>query len=102
MSQALGDERDLRALLQQTSTGDPIMQTFIDRYIEQGRQQGIAQGVERGRREGEAAILLRLIDRKFGPPSQSVRERVANADPETLLRWSDRILAADSLDAVMY
>ena len=57
-----------RILLEETSTGDPIMQTFIDRYIEQGRQQGIEQGVTRGRQEGEAAMLLRLIDRKFAPP----------------------------------
>ncbi|WP_295439062.1 Rpn family recombination-promoting nuclease/putative transposase [uncultured Thiodictyon sp.] len=96
------EECDVRALLQQIPTGDPIMQTYIDRYIEQGRQQGVTQGVEQGRRQGEAAMLLRLIDRKFGPPSQSVRDRVANADPETLLRWSDRILTADSLDAVLH
>ena len=96
------EECDVRALLQQTPTGDPIMQTYIDRYIEQGRQQGVTQGVEQGRRQGEAGMLLRLIDRKFGPPSQSVRDRVANADPETLLRWSDRILTADSLDAVLH
>ena len=88
------EESDVRALLEQNPTGDPIMQTFIDRYIEQGRQEG--------RQEGEAAILLRLIDRKFGPPSEMVRERISSADPETLLRWSDRILTAESLDAVLH
>jgi hypothetical protein len=108
------EEHDVRALLEQTPTGDPIMQTFIDRYIEQGRQQGIEQGIARGRQEGwqegrqegrqegEAAILLRQIDRKFGPPSELVRKRISSADPETLLRWSDRILTADSLDAVLH
>ena len=70
------------------------MQTFIDRYIEQGRQAG--------RREGEAAMLLRQIDRKFGPPSEPVRARISSADPDSLLRWSDRILTADSLDAVLH
>jgi hypothetical protein len=88
------EERDVRALLEQNPTGDPIMQTFIDRYIEQGRREG--------RREGEAAMLLRQIDRKFGPPSETVRARVGSADPETLLRWSDRILTAESLDAVLH
>jgi hypothetical protein len=95
------DEGDLRALLQQTSTGDPIMQTFIDRYIEQGRLQGLQQGIEQGRHQGEAAVLLRQIERKFGPPMESVRQRVEDADTETLLRWSERILTADSLDAVL-
>jgi hypothetical protein len=32
---------------------------------------------------------------------ESVRQRVEDADTETLLRWSDRILTADSLDAVL-
>jgi hypothetical protein len=43
------------------------MQTFIDRYIEQGRQ------------EGGAALLLRQIERKFGAPSAAMRERISNA-----------------------
>ncbi|WP_295443531.1 DUF4351 domain-containing protein [uncultured Thiodictyon sp.] len=76
------------------------MQTFIDRYIEQGSQLGVALGVEQGKQQGEVAVLLRQMDRKFGPLSQSVRERVVNADPEILLRWSDRILTAESLEAV--
>jgi hypothetical protein len=84
------DEPTVRALLQQTSTGDPIMQTFIDRYIEQGQ------------RLGEATAVLRLIERKFGPPSDSVRERVLAADSDTLLEWLDRILVAESVDAVLH
>ncbi len=54
------------------------MQTFIDRYIEQGVQQGMQQG--------RADMLLRQIERRFGPPSDQVRERVTQADPNTLLR----------------
>jgi hypothetical protein len=81
-------------LQESTNIGDPIMQTFIDRYIEQGVQQGVQQG--------GAAMLLRLIERRFGPPSDQVRERVTRADPDTLLQWSDRILDADSLDEVLH
>ena len=88
------DEDDVRTLLQQTSTGEPIMQTFIDRYIEQGRQEG--------RHEGEATILLHLIERKFGTPSETIRRRIADADADMLLRWSERILTADSLEAVLH
>lgn len=88
------EEGDVRTLLQQTSTGEPIMQTFIDRYIEQGRQEG--------RHEGEAAVLLCLIESKFGTPSEAVRRRIAEADANTLLRWSERILTADSLEAVLH
>jgi len=103
------DEPEARKLLQQTSTGEPVMQTFIDRYIEQGREQGLAQGLEQGieqgidlgRKQGEEAVLLRLIERRFGRPSSAVRRRIKAADAETLLDWSERILTADSIDAAL-
>jgi hypothetical protein len=72
------DESSVRTLLQQTFTGEPIMQTFIDRYIE--------QGINQGPRLGKATALLRQIERKFGPPSDSVRERVLAADSEPCWR----------------
>jgi hypothetical protein len=70
------------------------METFIDRYI--------AQGEQRGKQLGEAEMLLRQIERKFGPPSETVRHRITAADSETLLEWSDRILEARSLDEVLH
>ena len=60
------------------------------------------QGIEQGEQRGEGKVLVRLIERKFGPPTESVRERISGADPETLLRWSERILTADTLDAVLH
>ena len=66
------------------------MQAFIERYIEQGEKRG------------EARLLLRLIKRKFGPPTEPVRQQLLEADPETLLRWSDQILTADSLEAMLH
>jgi hypothetical protein len=88
------EERDVRALLQTMPIGEPIMQTFIDKYIAQGMQQGVQQG--------ETAVLLRQIERKFGPPSEPVRRRIVEADAETLLTWSERILTADTLEAVLH
>ena len=88
------DEQDVRMLLNETQSGEPLMQTFIDKYIEQGLKQG--------ERRGEAAMLLRLIERKFGPPSERVRTRITQADAETLLEWSERLLVAHSLDEVLH
>ncbi|MGB4334132.1 MAG: transposase [Chromatiaceae bacterium] len=45
--------------------------------------------------------LLRLILLKFGPPSPAVYRLVSAADAETLLRWSERILTAESADALL-
>lgn len=79
------------------------MQTFIDRYIEQGRiqVQGWEKVIEQGKRQGEAAVLLRQILLKFDPPSRAVYRLVSAADTETLLRWSERILTAESVDALL-
>jgi predicted transposase YdaD len=88
------DEMQVRSLLEQTLPGDPLMETFIDRYI--------AQGEQRGEQRGEAKMLLRQIERKFGPPSEPVRARITQADPDTLLEWSERILEAQSLDEVLH
>jgi len=96
-TQRLG-EQDVRSLLQETHSGEPLMQTFIDKYIEQGLQQGLQQGEKRG----EATMLLRLIERKFGPPSERVRAQVSQADAETLLHWSERLLSAQSLEEVLH
>ena len=87
--------QDLTPLVsEQTLAGEPLMETFIDRYI--------AQGEQRGKQLGEATMLLRLIERKFGPPSETVRERVTQANPEILLEWSERILEAQTLDEVLH
>ena len=51
-----------------------------------------------GRVEGEATIVLRLLERKFHPLPESARQRVAAA--ETLLVWGERVLDAKSLDEV--
>jgi predicted transposase/invertase (TIGR01784 family) len=88
------DEQDVRTLLIEHRPGEPLMQTFIEKYIEQGEQ--------RGEQRGEAKMLLRLIERKFGPPSEPVRARITQADPDTLLDWSERILVAQSLDEVWH
>ena len=78
------------------------MQTFIERYIEQGKQTGMELGLARGRQEGQAVVLLRQIERTFGPPSEAFGERIAGADAETILQWSDRILTAESLDGLLH
>ena len=78
-----------------------IMTTFAERHRQEGIEQGLEQGLERGMREGEAALLLRQIERKFGQQAAQVyRERIEAAETDTLLRWSERILTAETADQV--
>jgi len=40
--------------------------------------------LEMGRQAGEAAVLLRQITLKFGPPDEAIRQRIEIADSDTL------------------
>ena len=55
---------------------------------------------EEGELAGEALLLTRLLQLKFGSLDDTVGQRIADADAETLLRWGGRVLTADSLAEV--
>ena len=109
------NEDDIHQLI--THDDEGAMQTFIERYIEEGRQQGwlsgkqegMNEGMNEGRKEGRKEgkqeervdLLLRLLSRKFGAPALAQRRRVEKADGETLLRWCDQVLFADSIDEAL-
>ena len=67
---------------------------------EEGVRLGREEGVQQGRVEGEAAMLLRQLRLKFGPPAEDVRKRVRAADSEQLLQWAERLLTAEALEDV--
>jgi len=73
------------------------MSSFAERFREQGMREGMQQGMQ----QGEALILVRLIERKFGALAPHLRRRIEQADPETLLRWSERVLTAGSAEEVL-
>jgi hypothetical protein len=52
------------------------------------------------RRQGEVEVLLRQLRLRFGALPEDVTARLNAADSETLLRWSERVLSAATLDAV--
>ena len=60
-----------------------------------------AQGRVEGQVEGRVEILLRLLDRRFGPLPQATLDRVRAATTADLERWADAILTAPTLDAVL-
>jgi len=64
-----------------------------------------AQGVQKGRQEGrrEALVLVveKLLELKFGALSAAQRARIATSDEATLEQMSQRVLNAESLDAVL-
>ena len=60
-------------------------------------------GIEKGVKQGEAIILLALLQEKFGPDTvDAYRERVTAAEPEQLLQWSKRILSAETPETIFH
>ena len=69
-----------------------LMGTMAEALIERGK----AEGLELGKAEG----LTRIIERRFGPLSQTVRDRITLAGSDELDTWFDRVLDADNLEAM--
>jgi hypothetical protein len=73
------------------------MTGFAQRFREEGREEGRDEGLQRG----EARILSALLRLRFGDLPTTVQQRIESADPDTLLRWSERVLTAAGLDDVL-
>jgi predicted transposase YdaD len=76
------------------------MQEWEQEWLREGIEQGIEQGREQGLRDGEAALLKRQLDRRFGELPSWVAFRLRDATTEQIEQWGDRLLEADSLKAV--
>ncbi|MBF0420941.1 MAG: DUF4351 domain-containing protein [Magnetococcales bacterium] len=53
------------------------------------------------RREGQAAMLTRLLQRRFGSVPNWANEKITKANLSSLEEWSLRIFDAQSLDDVL-
>ncbi|MBF0163080.1 MAG: DUF4351 domain-containing protein [Magnetococcales bacterium] len=68
----------------------------LEHLLVQGRQEGLQQGIQ----EGEANMLLRQLQRRFGSVPDWARERIARADSASLEIWGERVLEPHSLKEV--
>jgi hypothetical protein len=67
---------------------EKIMGHFSEEFIEQGRT------------EGEANALVRLLEKRFGGISRSLRDRIFASDIVTIKAWFDRAVEARELQSV--
>jgi flagellar biosynthesis/type III secretory pathway protein FliH len=70
---------------------------WAEEWKRQGLQEGIQEGLQQGLQQGEAAIVLRLLERRFGALDETVWQRIQAADAETLLLWGERVLTVQVL-----
>jgi hypothetical protein len=65
-------------------------------------QQLIEQGRREGRREGECALLLRQLRRRFGDAvNADIEQRIATAPIEQIDTWAERVLSAATLTELL-
>lgn len=62
------------------------------RVFQEAKQEGIEQGIERGIERGERAVLLRLLNSKFGTLSAATLTRFQNLSLQQLDALSDALL----------
>ena len=81
------------------------MTGFAQRFIEEGRKEGLKEGeqagLKQGLQRGEARILTAQLRLRFGDLPAAVQQRIEAADADTLLRWSERVLTAQTLEEVL-
>jgi len=76
------------------------MGTLIEARMQEWEEGWLREGREQGLREGEAQLLQRLLERRFGELPDWAKERLTEASPTQLERWADRLLDIDSLDSL--
>ncbi len=76
-----------------------ITESRID-WTAEWREDLKREGRREGRREGEAELLLRQLNRLYGPLAPAVEDRVHKARADQLLEWGERVVTSGSLDGV--
>ena len=79
---------------------EAMMGTIAEALMERGKAEGLELGKAEGLELGKAEGLTRIMERRFGPLSSTVRDRIAAAGPDELDAWLDRVLDADSPEEV--
>ena len=75
--------------------------SIIERQgIQKGLEQGLEKGVEQGIGQGRAATLYKLLQLKFNQQAQEYEQRLFQASDVELNLWTERVLFADSIEAV--
>ena len=70
----------------------PMLRETVLEWTREWEQNGV--------QKGEARLLMRLLELKFGALRPEDQARIDGADAERLLEWGERVLTARSLDEV--
>jgi predicted transposase YdaD len=85
----------------QPEVKDTSMTTLAEMWTAEAEAKGRAEGEARGRHQGKADMLRMQLTHKFGELTQDAERRIVSANESELDRWIERVLTADSFDAVV-
>jgi hypothetical protein len=69
--------------LQDLQEVEAMLAERVKEWAEEWKRQGLQEGIQEGLQQGEAAIVLRLLERRFGALDETVWQRIQAADAET-------------------
>lgn len=89
--------------------GAPMLEDTLERIFKQahkdglkaGRQEGRQAGYQKGREEGITLMLRRVLEQRFATLPPWVDQRLNEATPQQLDQWSQHMLSAPSLEALL-
>src|SRR5262249_7060059 len=95
----------VRALLQTAKADDAVAAALLAKrnpVLETALEEAEVKGNARGVQQGERALLLRQLRRRFGDEvNAEVERRVAAASAEQVEMWAVRVLSATTLSGVL-
>ena len=77
--------------------GEKMVMSLRDELVAEGMAKGMAKGMTKG----QAELLLKQLGLRFGAVDSATEERVRQASGDELTQWAERVLTADSLQAVL-
>lgn len=80
---------------------DPAAEQVAMTIAEQMRREGAAEGLAEGLVAGRVQVLTKLLTLKFGVVSAEQMARIEAANVAQLDRYVERVLTAETLDAVL-
>jgi hypothetical protein len=80
-------------LAREHADGIKLYEMDMASYRKKVREEGVA--------EGQANLLIKQLELRFGPLAEAMCTRVRSASAELLDTWAERVLTAPTLDDVL-
>ena len=94
-------EKGFRGTPREAVRGKEIMPTLAEKWLAQGEAKGEARGEAKGELKALRSVLRRQLELKFGELDADHDAQLQAATSEELQRFLERIVSADSVDAVL-